>query len=161
MGSGSNWAACYTGGSGAGYHAKIIISQAGEYTVTVGSGGKGRGGARGEKANATTDGQASIFSKDGTNLIYAGGGTRGYFQAVGRGGTLIKNNLIVENKSYVQSNGYNGSSGVLGANGVGGPIKGHTWGRSGNCSSGWGGGTAYQSCHGYIIIKYIGPLPKS
>ena len=154
----SNWYYCATGGSGAGYHAKIIITETGEYGLSVGSGGTGRGGARGETASGT-NASASTITKGNTTLISAGGGTAAAASSVGSGGVLTKDSSLIEDTVYTSANGQSGNRGSTYASGRAGPISGHTWGGSGNASGSSAGGGADSSYHGYIMIKYVGPLP--
>lgn len=160
-----NSASAASGGSGAGYHADIVITDGGYYTVTVGSGGTGYGGGRGA-TNRGGNGSATTFKKQGeSNLISAGGGTGGYATpsgsySIGAGGALSKGS-IVEQTVYASRNGNNGggrgSAGSVG--GAAGPISGHTWGGSGSCSGNYNGGYADASYHGYFYIKYKGTPP--
>lgn len=155
-----------SGGSGAGYHAKIIITDAGYYDVVVGSGGTGiRGGF--SSSTPGGDGKATTLKKGETTLISAGGGTGGksgpVWATAGSGGTLSKN--VIEQEVYVSQNGNNGNAYAGGGNnvvnGASGPINGHSWGATGS-AQGWYGGGSYTnpSYHGYFYIKYEGPAPN-
>jgi len=160
-----NSASAASGGSGAGYHADIIITEGGYYDVTVGGGGTGYGGGKGA-TNRGTNGAATTFKKQGgSNLISAGGGTGGYAQpsgghSVGAAGVLSKSG-INEQTVYVSRNGNNGNgrgnAGSVG--GADGPISGHSWGATGGASGNYSGGSVSASYHGYFYIKYVGQAP--
>ena len=155
----SNRAAAGAGGSGAGYHAEIVITEGGLYNVVVGTGGIGKGGPKNTNASGSA-GTASTLKKGSTTLISAGGGGAGVSwqssASGGAGGTLTKN--IQETTVYVSSNGNNGGSrnSAGSVNGAASKISGHTWGGSGACSCNYSGGSANSSYHGYVLIKYLG-----
>lgn len=156
-----NRGASGTGGSGAGYHAVVYISETGTYDITVGSGGISRGAHRNANCENTTNGTATIMNKNGIDFIVAGGGTAGkgyqYSASAGSGGTLSVSNLT-EQTVHVKTNGKNGTTAGQGAvsAGTSGPITGHTWGASGNAGGHAGGGWANASYNGYFMIKYTG-----
>jgi len=156
----ANWTCAAYGGSGAGYHAKIAIQTGGNYTITVGTGGTGRGGAKGESPATGTDatGSTIVRSSDSTTIINAGGGTgsvaQGSGATYGTGGILTKAQDLIEHTVYTSTNGQNGVSG-----GTPGPISGHTWGATGNVTPGTTGSHADPSYHGYVLIKYLGEVP--
>lgn len=159
----ANRANAGAGGSGAGYHAKVVITDPGIYTITIGSGGVGYGGPKGVTRAGGNGTDTTFKNSSNVTLISAGGGYGGYARgdaggaSGGAGGTLTKN--IQEDTVYVSSNGSAGGS-ITSAGSVGGaasPIGGHTWGASGSCSGNYNGGSASSSYHGYFSIKYIGP----
>ena len=162
----ANYTFSATGGSGAGYHAKIIVTETGDYNLVVGSGGIGYGTGKGGSPTGT-NGETSTIKKGTTTLISAGGGTGGrsgpVWATAGSGGTLTKDSSLIEDEVYTSTNGNNGGAYAGGAgvsvSGAAGPISGHTWGSSGNSAGSFVGGWADPSYHGYIMIKYIAPLP--
>jgi hypothetical protein len=167
MGSGSNRAGRATGGSGAFYdgYAYISYMRDGKIPLTIicGKGGRSCGGARGEYPGLSTNGTASEIYSGNTNLVLSiDGGTRGFMNGAwdrgvaGKGGLLgkipVSERQMISHK--VGNNGQvgTGAGDTYGAQSV---YAGHTYGASGNTSSGWSGGSVSSSKHGYIRVKYI------
>ena len=164
----SNWYGCSSGGSGAGYWAKIQITEAGKYSFITGQGGITFGGAKGTSASGTPGTTSSIIhhvdETTSTIVIQTTGGTAAAWQVLGTGGTLTKGSDLHELTVYTSTNGHDGNGGF---NKHGkcttapGPISGHTWGRSGSASGDSGGGSVKDpSCHGYIKVRYIPPTQE-
>lgn len=160
-----SWAA--SGGSGSGYHAKVVIDDAGNYTVKAGAGGTSYGLKKGASGTGGTGGESSLTRQaDSKVLIKAGGGGGGNvgpnYANAGAAGTLSKS--IPENTVYISTNGTKGNADsgdkATTANGIAGPISGKNWGASGTSHGGFaGGGAISASYHGYFYIKYLGPEP--
>ena len=154
----SNQGSSACGGGGAGFKGTVAITETADYVVTVGSGGISRA-----RYQSTVDsGGATTISKGGVVVLSAGGGGGGSAwiggASGGAGGVLSNNFLVVS--SEVSTNGNNGYGGNrVSTSGVDGPISGHTWGKSGWSAYGWAGGNVGSSYHGYVMIKYVGPLP--
>lgn len=155
-----------TGGSGAGYHARINITEGGYYTVVVGGGGLAVGSGHGGSPTGGNGAATTITSPSNVTLISAGGGTGGRSGPVwatrGSGGTLSKNASLSELVVYTNTNGNNGGSyaggSAPGVNGAAGPLSGHTWGASGYAKGNYSGGRANASYHGYMYIKFLGNM---
>lgn len=153
-----NYSGTGAGGGGAGFHGKVIVTETADYVITVGSGGVSRAGFVG----TAESGGASTLVTGGTTKLSAGGGNGGSSWvnggSGGAGGNLVNNFTVVE--TTVSTNGNNGGGGTKVSNdGAPGPISGHTWGKSGGVYFGYAGGVVGSSCHGYVMIKYVGPLP--
>lgn len=158
-----------TGGTGSGYHAKIVIDQAGFYTISCGTGGVSYGAGRGGAAQTQpTNGGASslVRESDGETIISAGGGTKGQAWingcSAGSAGVLTKMSGLEETTVYVSTNGKNGSSRQTEnsntVDGQNGPISGKTWGSTGRANGSPGGGRVGSAHHGFIWIKYVDAL---
>lgn len=167
MGSGKNRAGRATGGSGAFYDGYAYISDMRNgkisLTITCGRGGRSCGGARGEYPGLSTNATATTIYSGNTNMILSiDGGTRGYMNGsykkgvAGKGGLLGKIPLS-ERQKIARKQGNNGrvSTGAGDTSGAKSVYEGHTYGASGNTSSGWSGGSVTSSKHGYIRFKYI------
>lgn len=167
MGSGKNRAGRATGGSGAFYDGYAYISDMKDgkisLTITCGRGGRSCGGARGEYPGLSTDGTASTIYSGKTYMILSiGGGQRGYMNGAYSKGVAGKYGLLVkipvsERQMISHKVGNNGrtATGAGDTSGAPSAYEGHTYGASGNTSSGWSGGSVTSSKHGYIRVKYI------
>ena len=163
----ANYSYSASGGAGAGYHAIINVTEVGNYSITVGSGGMGIGSGAGGSPVGLNGSDTTFKSPSNITLISAGGGTGGRsgptWATAGTGGTLTKDASLEEETIYTSKNGDNGSSYAGGAGynvpGAAGPISGHSWGSTGNANGTFSGGRVTSSKHGYFYIKYIGPLP--
>lgn len=159
-----------TGGTGSGYHAKIVIDQAGYYTVSCGTGGVSYGAGRGGNAQSQpTNGGASalVRKSDNVKIVSAGGGTKGQAWinggSAGSAGVLSKMSGLVEDTVYVSTNGKNGSykqtENSNTVNGQNGPISGKTWGSTGMANGSPGGGRVGSAHHGFVFLKFVSKLP--
>lgn len=159
----SNRSAEANGGAGAGYHARIIVTEAGYYVLSSGKGGysiyAGTGG-RGEAGTATT------ISKDGVVKLSVGGGSPANTWdgggSAGAGGKITVNDFQTT-EVYVSTAGADGRTAGKGgtATAPAGPISGHTWGKAGNSYAHYAGGAVDGGYHGYLMLKYIGSAPNS
>ena len=159
-----------TGGTGSGYHAKIVIDQAGYYTVSCGTGGVSYGAGRGGNAQSqpTNGGASALVRKaDSKTIVSAGGGTKGQTWinggSAGSAGVLNKMSGLVEDTVYVSTNGKNGSykqtENSNTVNGQNGPISGKTWGSTGMANGSPGGGRVGAAHHGFVYLKFVEKLP--
>ena len=148
-----------TGGSGAGFHGIIHITEEGDYTIIVGSGATSVGGDRGYVGTGDT-GETSYFKKGNNALIQCGGGTGGHCEPVsaygGTGGTLIISNSVSKYALFVSSNGNSGNYYAGGSSCTVNPAKSvipnHNFGASGKAHGNFDGGTSDPSIHGYFMI---------
>ena len=160
-----------TGGTGSGYHAKIVIDQAGYYTVSCGTGGISYGANKGgsAKTQPTNGGASALVRKsDNVKIVSAGGGTKGQAWinggTAGSAGVLSKMSGLVEDTVYVSTNGKNGAykhtENSNTVNGQNGPISGRTWGSTGMANGSAGGGRVGAAHHGFVYLKFIERLPE-
>lgn len=159
-----NRAAAYTGGSGAGYHGIIKLNNTVTANVVVGSAGVGYQQDINRIPPDSTSGDATTFSINDEVLISAGGGggARSWQSggSIGTGGTINVTG-VQEVETFFKTNGNNGnaksSSSSINSTGAASVYAGHTYGASGDAHGDPGGGRAYPSKHGYVLIKYLGP----
>lgn len=166
----SNHSFAASGGSGSGYHARIIIRQAGFYTIGCGTGGVSYGFAR-AAVGAGGAGGASYLRRNSDNvtIVNAGGGGAGSASSTtsataGAAGVLTKN--IEEQTVYVSTNGTRGNMQLAEnhpiAAGVAGPISGKSWGRTQEVRGGPSGAGDHiigASYHGFVWLKYVDAVP--
>ena len=155
----SNHSAEATGGCGAGYKARIQITEEGIYNLIVGKGGYSIHGGGG--THAAENGEDSKIIKNGTTLLNVGGGSKATTTTTsataGTGGKIKTNNLN-EIEVYTKTNGNNGTKAGKGgvAKSPAAPIPGHTWGQSGQAKAYYSGGNVSPGYHGYMKIVYKG-----
>lgn len=158
-----------SGGSGSGYHARIIIRQAGFYTIGCGTGGVSYGFKRAAVGSGGAGGASYLRrNSDNVTIVNAGGGGAGSASSTtsataGAAGVLTKN--VEEQTVYVSTNGTTGNKQLAenhpNAAGVAGPISGKSWGRTQQVSggpSGAGDHTIGASYHGFVWLKYVDAL---
>lgn len=158
-----NRAAAYSGGSGAGYKAIIRLDNPIVANVVVGTAGVGYSRDINRTPPDSSPGGATTLKVADNILISAGGGggARSWQSggSVGSAGVISVSGLNEIDISF-KTNGNNGNgrsgSESLSVSGASSVYSGHTYGSSGNASGSPGGGRAYPSKHGYILIKYLG-----
>lgn len=165
----SNHSFAASGGSGSGYHARIIIRQAGFYTIGCGTGGVSYGFARAVVGSGGAGGASYLRrNSDNATIVNAGGGGAGSASSTtsataGDAGVLTKS--VEEQTVYVSTNGTRGNMQLKEnhpvAAGVAGPISGKSWGRTQEVRGGPSGAGDHiigASYHGFVWLKYVDAL---